>query len=97
MIAGGGWHALYAVPTDDDAMWDYSTVILVPIIAWADLRIADHGTHIAGWVVPHGVHTHEEDGMELVTAGSVRVPMGDGRVATFVRYVADTWRPEDGI
>lgn len=35
--------------------------------------------------------------MELVTAGSVRVPMGDGRVATFVRYVADTWRPEDGI
>lgn len=95
VISGAGWRALYAV-RDEDGAWDGRTATLVPVIAWEETSGAHQGfPRIAGWVIPLGHSEHEA--AELAHANAITLRIEDGRVATFVRYVADTWRPEDGI
>lgn len=94
MISGAGWYALYAVGVEDG--WDVQTATLVPVIAWEVTGGAHQSLpRIAGWVIPLGQEGF--DASELTHANAVTLRSEAGRFATFVRYVADTWRPEDGI
>lgn len=72
MIAGGGWHALYAVRTTGthswETAWDLTRSATLEVICWEEFTSANASPpQIVGWVVSPGSEEPRLLRVDLVT------------------------------